>query len=835
MAEFFHPAHVLWYNQPANNWNEALPLGNGKLGAMVFGGVFQERIALNDDTLWSGYPQDKLNTASREVLAEVRRLIFQNRLDEAGELIQNRMLGDWTESYLPLGDLEIRRSQLSKTVQGSYCRWLDLRTATAETTWQEKDTCFRQTAFTSYPDQVLAVYISTDQPGSVNLDLSLNSQLPYNLDFTAEADLLLTGSAPLKIAHASENKDDPVIYDQEKPGRTIRFAVRARVLHVAGRRDQADGKISIDSADQVLILLTTATSFRRFDCLPDAESADPVAISRSAMERAAAARWPDLLNRHYRDHDLLYRRVALQMSSEAGTAASGKSGGKALPKSHLDQQGILPGYLPALPNTLDRLQDQSHNPQETDLSLVSLLFHYGRYLLIASSRPGTQAANLQGIWNEHLQAPWQSNYTTNINTQMNYWPAEVCNLPECHEPLFDLIAETACTGSQMVRQQYGLQGWTCHHNLDIWRSAAPVGRTYDQSALMFGPWPMGGAWLCRHLWQHFLFTRDREFLAGTAWPLMQGAARFCLEWLIQGPDGHLVTCPSISPENEFIYKGARQAVTFAATLDISLIRELFTNCLAAADILRIDNDFIHNLRSRKAQLPAFLIGSSGQLQEWYLDYPEAEPDHRHLSHLYGLYPGSQIAPMHKGDNNCADNTSDYDSTPAVSQHLADACRRSLELRGDEGTGWSLAWKICLWARLLDAERAGQLVHKMLRLINQDQPRRGGGIYPNFLAAHPPFQIDGNFGFTAGIAEMLLQSDPRSLQLLPALPPAWTSGSVRGLCARGGLVVDISWHSKILQEVRIMARHEYTGKIIWSGISRDVSLQPGECQVLTGWT
>ena len=744
----FGKEYKLWYNAPATVWEEALPIGNGRIGAMVYGNPLQEVYQLNEESIWSGYPQDWNNPKAANALPQVREAVDRGDYAKASELWKANAQGPYTARYLPMANLML--DQLTRGEARNLYRELNISNALSTVTYEADGVKYRRTSFISYPDQVMVIKIAADRPQAVSLHIRLNSLLRYTVQTKGEKTLILNGKAPAYVA----NRDyDPhqVVYDDK---RGTQFKVQVELLPDGGHCEANDSALTVRNANEVVLLLSAVTDFG----------------NKKMTLKKCKRPYQELLQRHTDDHQQLFNRLQLSLGTE-----------------NLQKE--------ALP-TNERLKSFEQDP--TDNGLTELYYQYGRYLLIASSRPGGLPANLQGIWNRHVQPPWGSNYTTNINTEMNYWPAEITNLPECFLPLSDFIGRLAVNGAQTAKVNYGInRGWLAHHNSDVWAQTAPTGG-YDsdpKGAPRWSCWPMAGVWLCQHLWEHYAFGGDKKYLSKTAYPLMKGAAEFLLQWLQKDPEtGYWITNPSTSPENRFRYidkEGKKQngEISRSSGMDLGLAWDLLTNCIEASTVLDTDKAFRQQCMDVRANLQPFRIGSKGQLLEWDKEFEETDPNHRHVSHLFALHPGRQIIPEQQPE-------------------LAAACQRTLEIRGDGGTGWAMAWKINFWARLRDGNHAFGMLKNGLRYVDATQVSvRGGGTYANLFDAHPPFQIDGNFGGTAGITEMLLQSHAGYIHLLPALPDNWQSGSIKGVRA-----IDMEWKESRITRLSVTSHSGGTCRI-----------------------
>ena len=739
----------LHYDRPAEYFEEALVIGNGTMGATLYGGVKKDKISFNDITLWTGEPESENSSPDAfNVIPEIRALL-DNEDYEGADKAQYKVQGHYSENYQPLGTLTIEYLDDTAGIS-DYHRWLDIGNATARTQYLKDGKLFTSDYFASAPDSVIVIRLKSENKEGIHALLSFDSPLPHSSQ-VADNEISVEGYAAYHSFPVYYKAEDKHRYD---PERGIHFKTLVRVLSVDGsvKNRYSDSRIEIDGSTEVLILIANVTSFNGFDKDPVKEGRNYRSHVEKRMKCTIGKTYDALREAHIRDYKYYFDRVKLDL-------------------------GNTDDDIAALPTDKQLLFYTDCKQQNPDLE--ELYFQFGRYLLISSSRTPGVPANLQGLWNESVLPPWSSNYTVNINLEENYWASGTTNLIEMQYPLIEFIANLSKTGRKTAKDYYGVErGWCLGHNSDIWAMTCPVG--LNEGDPSWACWTMGGTWLSTHIWEHYLFTLDKGFLC-KFYPVLKGAAEFCMDWLVE-KDGKLVTSPGTSPENKYITPdGYVGATSYGNTSDLAMIRECLIDAAEASKVLGVDKSFRKRIKKTLSRLYPYQVGKDGNLQEWYYDWQDQDPYHRHQSHLFGLYPGHHLS---------------VEETP----ELAAACARTLQIKGDETTGWSTGWRVNLLARLRDGEKAYHMYRRLLRYVSPDNykgedARRGGGTYPNLLDAHSPFQIDGNFGGCSGVIEMLMQSSTNKIVLLPALPESWADGSVQGICARGGVVVNMEWENR----------------------------------------
>lgn len=771
----------LHYDRPAEYFEEALVIGNGTMGATLYGGVKKDKISFNDITLWTGEPESENSSPDAfNVIPEIRALL-DNEDYQGADKAQYKVQGHYSENYQPLGTLTIEYLDNTAGIS-DYHRWLDIGNATARTQYLKDGKLFTSDYFASAPDSVIVIRLKSENKEGIHASLSFDSPLPHSSQ-VADNEISVEGYAAYHSFPVYYKAEDKHRYD---PERGIHFKTLVRVLSVDGRvkNRYSDSRIEIDGSTEVLILVANVTSFNGFDKDPVKEGRNYLSHVEKRMKCAVGKTYDALREAHIRDYKYYFDRVKLDL-------------------------GNTDDDIAALPTDKQLFFYTDCKQQNPDLE--ELYFQFGRYLLISSSRTPGVPSNLQGLWNESVLPPWSSNYTVNINLEENYWASGTANLIEMQYPLIEFIANLSKTGRKTAKDYYGVErGWCLGHNSDIWAMTCPVG--LNEGDPSWACWTMGGTWLSTHIWEHYLFTLDKGFLC-KFYPVLKGAAEFCMDWLVE-KDGKLVTSPGTSPENKYITPdGYVGATSYGNTSDLAMIRECLIDAAEASKVLGVDKSFRKRIKKTLSRLYPYQVGKDGNLQEWYYDWQDQDPYHRHQSHLFGLYPGHHLS---------------VEETP----ELAAACARTLQIKGDETTGWSTGWRVNLLARLRDGEKAYHMYRRLLRYVSPDNykgedARRGGGTYPNLLDAHSPFQIDGNFGGCSGVIEMLMQSSTNKIVLLPAMPESWADGSVQGICARGGFVVDMEWKNREVVSLIVSSLKGGRTEICFNGVSKKVVFKAGE--------
>ena len=771
----------LHYERPAEYFEEALVIGNGTMGATLYGGVKKDKISFNDITLWTGEPESENSSPDAfNAIPEIRALL-DNEDYQGADKAQYKVQGHYSENYQPLGTLTIEYLDDTVGISDNH-RWLDIGNATARTQYLKGGKLFTSDYFASAPDSVIVIRLKSENKEGIHALLSFDSPLPHSSQ-VADNEISVEGYAAYHSFPVYYKAEDKHRYD---PERGIHFKTLVRVLSVDGRvkNRYSDSRIEIDGSTEVLIWVANVTSFNGFDKDPVKEGRNYRSHVEKRMKCAIGKTYDALREAHIRDYKYYFDRVKLDLGDTDDDIAA----------------------LPTDKQLLFYTDCKQRNPD-----LEELYFQFGRYLLISSSRTPGVPANLQGLWNESVLPPWSSNYTVNINLEENYWASGTANLIEMQYPLIEFIANLSKTGRKTAKDYYGVErGWCLGHNSDIWAMTCPVG--LNEGDPSWACWTMGGTWLSTHIWEHYLFTLDKEFLC-EFYPVLKGAAEFCMDWLVE-KDGKLVTSPGTSPENKYITPdGYVGATSYGNTSDLAMIRECLIDAAEASKVLGVDKSFRKRIKKTLSRLYPYQIGKDGNLQEWYYDWQDQDPYHRHQSHLFGLYPGHHLS---------------VEETP----ELAAACARTLQIKGDETTGWSTGWRVNLLARLRDGEKAYHMYRRLLRYVSPDNykgedARRGGGTYPNLLDAHSPFQIDGNFGGCSGVIEMLMQSSTNKIVLLPALPESWADGKVQGICARGGFVVDMEWKNREVASLIVSSLKGGQTEICFNGVSKKVVFKAGE--------